>query len=72
MAKKQELFEQMTKLWATFVDEHNKAFLPLIIDCIQANRLLFGNGNAHWNSQGGCIGVVRFQKDKPLLCCFHA
>ena len=24
MAKKQELFEQMTKLWATFVDEHNK------------------------------------------------
>ena len=24
MAKKQELFEQMTKLWATFVDEHTK------------------------------------------------
>jgi hypothetical protein len=24
MAKKQELFEQMTKLWATFVDEHIK------------------------------------------------
>jgi hypothetical protein len=24
MAKKQELFEQMTKLWVTFVDEHNK------------------------------------------------
>ena len=24
MAKKQELFEQMSKLWNTFVDEHNK------------------------------------------------
>ena len=24
MAKKQELFEQMTKLWVTFVDEHSK------------------------------------------------
>jgi len=24
MAKKQELFEQMSKLWNTFVEEHNK------------------------------------------------
>jgi hypothetical protein len=24
MAKKQELFEQMTKLWESFVEEHNK------------------------------------------------
>jgi hypothetical protein len=24
MAKKQELFEQMTKLWNTFVEEHTK------------------------------------------------
>ena len=24
MAKKQEVFEQMSKLWNTFVEEHNK------------------------------------------------